>query len=149
MADSTLITALAAIGGSIVGGVSSFATTYVTQRHQGRRERVARELERREALYGQFIEKAAGLFVDSLDKSLGNPTVLVDIGAVAARIRLSAGTDVIAASDVVMRAILEGYGRPPTAAHEFFAQTRDAFTDPLLRFTDACRSEREAMLRGF
>ena len=56
MLDSSTVTAIAAIGGSVVGGLASFVTTYFSQRHQTRRERLFRELERREVLYGQFIE---------------------------------------------------------------------------------------------
>ncbi len=120
----------------------------MTQRHQVRRERVARELERREALYAQFIEQSAGLFLDSLDKDLDDPARLVAIGAVVARIRLTADLEVSKAAESVMHEIFASYHRPPVAPKEIFAQTRETFTDPLSGFTQACRAERDAMLKA-
>lgn len=113
-----------------------------------RRERIARELERREILYAQFIEQAAGLFLDSLDKDLDDPARLIAIGAVVARIRLTADPEVSRASEIVMREIIASYHRPPVTPREIFSQTRETLTDPLSAFTQACRDERDAMLRG-
>ena len=39
--QSASITALAAIAGSVVGGLASFATTYFTQRNQAHRDLMA------------------------------------------------------------------------------------------------------------
>lgn len=145
--DSSVVTGLAALGGSLVGAFSSFATTYVSQRHQGLRERVNRDLERREALYGQFMDTAAALFADSLDKELDSPATIIGLVALAGRIRLSASLEVIAACDTVLRELIESYERPPIAPRDFLAHTRENFTDPLRAFTDACRVEREALTR--
>lgn len=145
--DPALIAALAAVAGSTVGGLASFATTYITQRHQIRRERLMRELERREALYGEFIVQAAELFVDSLDKSLEEPEKIVAVAASMGRIRLVSDDEVASASVNVLNAILASYRRPPIARNGILDETNISFKEPLDRFSHACRAEREAMLR--
>jgi hypothetical protein len=68
--DAAIITAVAAVSGSIVGGLASFATTYFTQRNQAHRDFLSRDVAHREDLYAQFIKETTNLYVDSLDKPL-------------------------------------------------------------------------------
>ena len=75
--DAAIITAVAAVSGSIVGGLASFATTYFSQRNQAHRDFLSRDVAHREELYAQFIKEATNLYVDSLDKPLTNPTALI------------------------------------------------------------------------
>ena len=79
--QSALIPALAAISGSIVGGLASFATTYFTQRNQAHRDLMARDVAHREELYSQFIKEATNLYVDSLDRTLEKPAPLISMFA--------------------------------------------------------------------
>ena len=72
--QSAAITALAAVMGSLVGGLASFLTTYFTQRNQAHRDLLSRDAAHREELYSQFIKEAANLYVDSLDKTLRTPS---------------------------------------------------------------------------
>jgi membrane protein YqaA with SNARE-associated domain len=55
--DPALITALAAVAGSLVGGFASFATTFFTQRYQARRDLLSKDAANREKLYSQFIKE--------------------------------------------------------------------------------------------
>ena len=103
-------------------------------------------MDRREALYGRFIDQAAALFIDAIDKDLENPTQLIEVIAIVSRIRLSAAQEVVDASEAVMRELLSAYQRPPLDPREIFSQTRETFTDPLALFTLACRREREKLL---
>ena len=64
--DTAYISAFAALGGSAVGALTSLATTWFTLNSQERANRAAREMTRRETLYGQFIEEAAKLYTDAL-----------------------------------------------------------------------------------
>ena len=86
--QSAAITALAAIAGSVVGGLTSFATTFFTQRNQAHRDFLSRDVANREELYSQFIKEAANLYVDSLDKTLENAVPLIGIYSLVGRIRL-------------------------------------------------------------
>ena len=48
-----VVAGAAAVAGTLLGGLSSFATTYFTVRRQGHDERVLRDLERREDEIGR------------------------------------------------------------------------------------------------
>jgi hypothetical protein len=53
--DPTLLSSIGALCGALFGGGASFVSSVYGQRYQGRRERVARELAKREAVYAEFI----------------------------------------------------------------------------------------------
>jgi len=58
--NSVIIAALAAIAGSLVGAFWLGAWTWITARHQDRRDLLGKQIARREALYSDFIgEKRA------------------------------------------------------------------------------------------
>jgi hypothetical protein len=133
--QSSAITALAAIAGSIVGGLASFLTTFFTQRHQAHRDLMLREAAHREELYSQFIKEAANVYVDSLDKTLENPASFVGMYSL------------VAAAEKVADNIIDSYNRPPTTFDDVIKLARESHIDPLKEFTEACREERKAMLK--
>src|SRR5438093_5476962 len=111
--DPAVITALAAVMSSIMGGLTSFATTFFTQRNQAHRDFLSRDVAHREELYAQFIKEATNLYADSLDKPLTNPTTLIGMYSLIGRIRLTAGDKVLLAAETVMETIVDSYNRPP------------------------------------
>jgi hypothetical protein len=145
--QSSAITALAAVAGSIVGGLASFLTTFFTQRNQAHRHLLSSEAAHREELYSQFIKEAANLFVDSLDKALEKPASLVGVYSLVGRIRLVSNDTVLAAAEKVVDDIVESYHRPPMAFDDMYKSIRESQFDPLKNFTQACREERKAMLK--
>ena len=84
--STSMIGALAAVAGSIVGGCASVAATFVGQRIQFRGARLAAELEEHEELYGRFVGKAVALFVDAIERSAIDPGKLMALYAIVARI---------------------------------------------------------------
>ena len=67
------IPTLSAIGGSIIGALSSMTSTWIAQRHRERRELVAQKTAQLEQLYSDFINESARLLVDAVQHSLENP----------------------------------------------------------------------------
>ncbi len=57
--DSTMIAAMSAIGGSIVGATGTFVGSLITQRYHDRRDLLANQIARREVLYSDFISESA------------------------------------------------------------------------------------------
>jgi hypothetical protein len=53
------MSAFSALAGSGIGGVASFATTWLTQYSQDRAQRRVQSVGRRERLYGDFIDEAS------------------------------------------------------------------------------------------
>ncbi len=145
--QSAAITALAAIAGSIVGGLASFATTFFTQRNQAHRDLLSRDVAHREELYSQFIKEAANLYIDSLDKTLENAVPLIGMYSLIGRIRLITGDKVLLAAEKVAETIVESYRHPPVTFEDVYKVVRESQVDPLKEFTEACREERKIMLK--
>src|SRR4029077_4889464 len=62
--DTAIVTAVAGIFGSLLGGSASVATSWVTQRTSSKRKEFHSELTRRETLYGQFINECSARALD-------------------------------------------------------------------------------------
>jgi hypothetical protein len=54
------------LGGSLIGGVTTFAAAWITQRRQANVQLFLQEKARRQELYKQFIEEASKLYIDAL-----------------------------------------------------------------------------------
>ena len=145
--QSAAITALAAVAGSRVGGLASFATTYFTQRNMAHRDLLSREVAYREDLYSQFIKEAANPYADSLDKTLENPDSLIGMYSLIGRMRLNAGDGVLAAAEKVADSIVVSYSRPPTTLTTYTRWFAKTHVDPLKEFTEACGKELKIMLK--
>lgn len=77
--DTTIVTALAGIVGSLCGGSASVGTAWVTSKTRSKRERIRAELNKREALYGEFINECSKSVMDSLERNLDKPHTLLSI----------------------------------------------------------------------
>ncbi len=63
--DSTIIAAIAAACGSLVGAAATIVTTWITQRTQTVHAEREAKLRHREALYSEFITEASRLTMDA------------------------------------------------------------------------------------
>jgi hypothetical protein len=64
--DVAYLSALAALGGSVVGGLTSGFATLLSQRAQARAGQLAREMSRRDDLYKEFIVAASKAYSDAI-----------------------------------------------------------------------------------
>ena len=150
MDTSGLIPAFAAILGSTVGGLTTFATTFLTQRYTARRDMREKDVANREKLYSEFLSEVADLYVDSLNRTLsdlGKPAAFVAAYALLGRIRMISTEAVLKAADRVIQDIIEAYNRPPISIQELKKLTDERPADPWHEFTEACRTEREMLLK--
>src|SRR6202166_4800777 len=107
--DPASTSALAAIFGSLTGALASSVSTWITQRHQDRRDLLAKRIFHREQLYSDFITESARLLVDALENNFNDATKLVPAYALVSRIRLSSSPDVLATAEEVIRDIIATY----------------------------------------
>jgi hypothetical protein len=139
--DSTIITAVAAAGGSLVGASATIVTTWVTQRTQRRLAEREAKLRSLEALYGDFITEASRLAVEALSHSLERPETFVKLYGITGRIRLVATDPVLDAAEACIRQIIDLYAKPNMTVEQIrLAFERDRL-DPVRDFSVACRNE--------
>ena len=144
--NSVMITASAAIGGSLVGALGSAVGTWITARHQDRRDLLGKQIARREALYSDFIGESARLLVDAMQHNSSDLQKMLPVYALASRIRLSSSEPVLQEAELVIRAILSTYPKTNLTAEEIEAKAGSE-DDPLRAFSDTCRIELEEMQR--
>jgi hypothetical protein len=139
--DTAYISAFAALAGTAIGGLASFATSWATQQAQARAQRLAAERDARAALFGRFLDEAAKLYSDALQNRRDDITALISIYALINRIRLTSSPQVVEAADTVARIIVDAYLAPNIKMEEMRANWIDRHIDPLRDFSEACRRE--------
>lgn len=142
------IPTLSAIGGSIIGALSSTFSAWIAQRHRERREVVAKKIAQLEQLYSDFINESARLLVDAVQHSLENPGTLVPLYALLSRIRLTSSTAVIDSGERLIATILKIYFEPNLTPDDIQAAA-NRHSDHLLEFSETCRRELESLAKGF
>ena len=138
------ISALAAIFGSLSGALASSASTWITQRHQDRRDLLAKRIFYREQLYSDFINESAHAIADAIQHNLQDLNKLTSTYALLSRIRLSSSTKVLASAERVIQDTISRYSEPNVTPEEiqFRAAKRE---DPLREFSNICRAELQGM----
>jgi hypothetical protein len=148
--DPAILSAASALVGSLVGGAASLFTALITQTAQSKRELLAAELRKREALYGEYVTECSKLIIDSLDHTLDHPNTMLQALAILNRIRLTASPPVLKSAEATLSAITQNYFKEKMAIAELSARLRDGtldFPDPLASFSAACRVELQELHR--
>jgi hypothetical protein len=109
--DSSVVTAMAAALGSVLGASASIATTWISQRTQMRRANTEWKLRELESLYKQFISEASRLAVDALTHSLERPDELVVLYGILSHVRLMSGEEVLRRAEGSCHRIVTFYFR--------------------------------------
>ncbi len=143
--DTTFVSALSGVLGSLLGASATAATTWVAQKTISRREVVREEMRKREVLYAEFIGECAKLLVDAAAHTLEKPETLLSGYALINRIRLSASRPVLEEAEKLLRHITEQYFSTNMTVEEMRRIALDEGADPLKLFGEACRRELSSM----
>ena len=133
--DASIISALAALTGAAVGGLTSGMAAWLNHRSQLRTEWILHEKSRRQTLYRDFIEEASKCYIDALQHDK----------AEAERDAALSSKPVIHCAEDVARKILDTYLEPDKSFVELREMAIDGTIDLLRGFSDACRDEFEEM----
>jgi hypothetical protein len=139
--EAAYISAFAALAGTAIGGLTSFATSWITQHAQARVQRLAAERDARAELFGRFLDEAAKLYSDALQNRRDDITSMINIYALVNRIRLMSSPQVVEAADTVARIIVDAYLASNITMEEMRTNWIDRHVDPLRDFSEACRQE--------
>ena len=146
--NAAYVSALAALAGSVIGGLTTFAAAWVTQRQQANVQVLLQEKTRRQDLYKQFIEEASELYVDALMHDQFAIPPLVSLYAAVNKMRVISSTGIVERADKIVRTILETYYLPNKTLPELRAMVESGLLDPLRDFSEACRKELSALANG-
>ena len=142
--DSATISALAALCGAVIGGVTSFGTSWLSQQTQAKVQARAHKLSQREDLYRHFIEIASKSYADSLARqaaNIGEITQVVDLYALVSMMRVISSTAIVESANHVVRLIADSYISPNKTITELHQMVDSDSIDALRAFSEACRAE--------
>jgi hypothetical protein len=143
--DASIITALAALTGAAVGGLTSGVAAWLNHRSQVRTEWILHEKSRRQALYKDFIDEAARCYIDALQHDKADIPGLVGLYAKLSSMRAVSSKPVVRCADEVVRKILDTYLEPDKSFVELREMAIDGTIDLLRGFSEVCRDEFERM----
>ena len=139
------LSALAALSGSAVGGLTSFLSSWVGQSAQLRSQVFLNDKSRRQELYREFVDEASKSYIDSITTNTPDLTRLVALYALISRMRSLSSPKVIVEAEKVAQLIVRSYPEP----NKTFADLRPMIIanaiDPLRSFAESCREELEGL----
>ncbi len=139
--NSEYFSAYAALAGSVIGGLTSLAASWVSQRVQARAERVAHHRNRREELYADFIEEAARLYADALEHEKAEFAKLVKLYALIGKMQLLSSPKIVEMAESIGHTIRVTYRGPKKTVDEMEDFLNSEAIAPLRAFSEGCRDE--------
>jgi uncharacterized protein YukE len=143
--NPSVISALAALVGATIGGLTSVLANWLSQRTQVRAEWRAHDRIRRQDLYKDFIDEATRCYVDALQHNEPDLSALGSLYAKISRMRIQSSREVADEADVIGRKIVDTYLAPDKTFIEIRGMLADGSIDILGNFSDACRAEFESL----
>jgi hypothetical protein len=143
--DASIISALAALLGATIGGLTSFLASWLSQRTQARAQGVAHDLMRRQDLYREFIEQASKCYVHALQHEEPDIAGLVALYANLGRMRVLSSPKVLESAEHIERRIIDEYLAPQKTFLELRDMVHSGSVNMLREFSLACRAEIESI----
>ena len=144
--DGAYVSAIAALAGSAIGGLTSLAASWLSHHVQFNAQERAGSRTRRVELYRGFIDEASKWYADAYehDKAEAHVSNLVKLYALISTMRVLSSPNVVDSADRVVRRIIETYLLPNKSFGDLLEIVDNNAMNPLRDFGDACRAE----LRG-
>lgn len=145
--DIAYLSALSALGGSVVGGLISGIATWLSQHEQVMAGKSALDRSRLDDLYRDFLVAASKAYGEAL--STNDPKIhdIVDLYAMINRMRILSSPRMVACADKILPAILDTYVAPNKTLrqlHDLMDSGGGPALDLLKEFSEIAREERLA-----
>jgi hypothetical protein len=147
--NASIITALAALAGAAIGGLTSVFASWLTQHAQARAQWIAQDKLRRQELYKEFIESASKCYVDALQHDEANIPALVELYVSVGRMRILSSPKVVESAELVARRIVDTYLAPNKTFLELREMVNSGTIDLLRDFSGTCHAEFESLRAQF
>jgi hypothetical protein len=143
--NASIVSALAALLGAAIGGLTSVLASWLTQQTQAKAQWIAQERIRRQDLYKEFIEQASKAYIDALQHDKPDISALVEIYAKISRMRVLSTPKVVESADRIGRQIVDAYLAPDKSFLELREMLNSGTIDLLGEFSNACRAEFDSL----
>ena len=145
--EASIISALAALTGTAIGGLTSVAANWLTHRGKIRAQWLHHERSRRQILYRDFIDEASKCYIDALQHHEADADIpsLVGLYAKLGRMRVLSSRPVVHSAEHIAKKIMDTYLQPDKSFVELRDMANSGAIDLLREFSDACRDEFEQM----
>jgi hypothetical protein len=144
--DTALISTLSALAGSIVGGVTSGATTWISHQYQAKAGHRLHNLAQRENLYRDFVVAASETYGGSMVNNEPEIHEVIGLYGMISRMRILSDPLVVECAEQTVNSIIDTYFSPKKSLLELRAlMERGEAIDPLRRFSEVSRSELSAL----
>jgi hypothetical protein len=145
--DSSLISAVAALGGATIGGAMSLLGAWIAKQKEVRALWLVQDKLRRQELYKEFIQAASKCFVDALQCDKPDIASLVALYEKMSRMRVISSRQVLENAEQVLGRIIDALSEPAVTLTN--DKVREMFetgsADVLRDFSESCRAEFNAL----
>jgi hypothetical protein len=140
--DVAYISALSALGGSVVGGLISGIATWAAQREQTRAVQRVHDKSWREELYKDFIVAASKAYGDAIVSNAPQMQELIALYAMISRMRVLSSPRVVTCAQEIMRVTVDTFFAPNKTLAEMHELIKNGTAvDPLKDFSETVRDE--------
>ena len=139
--NSEYFSAFAALAGSLIGGLTSLASSWLSQKAQARAEQLTHHRIRREELYADFIDEATQLYADALEHDKAEIPKLLQLYALIGKMELLSSPKVLKMAQGIGHTIIQTYRGPKKTFNEIEGLLTSDAVKPLPEFSQACRDE--------
>ena len=144
--DVAYLSALSALAGSVVGGLTSGVGGWLNQRTQAKAGQQARDILRRQDLYKDFILAASRAYGKAIVSSEPQIEDLIALYAMISRMRVISSTQTVECADEIMHKTTATYFAPNKTIRELNELIMSgAGIDPLKKFGEVAREELQAL----
>ena len=142
--NASVISALAALAGATIGGLTSVLASWLSQHAQAKAQWLAQDKVRRQELYKEFIDGASKCNIHALQHNEPDIPALVELYAKVGRMRILSSPKVVASAELVARRIVDTY-LIPNKTPLSFQMTDNGSIDLLREFSETFRAEFESL----
>jgi hypothetical protein len=144
--DIAYLSALAALAGSVVGGLTTGLSAWTSQRAQMRTALLAHKISQREDLFRDFIVSASKTYGEAIVSSEPQLSELVGLYGMVSRMRVLCSARTVACAERAMLTTLDTFFKPNRTLQELHETIKGAHgINVLQEFSEAARDELRAL----
>jgi hypothetical protein len=140
--DVAYISALSALAGSVIGGLTTGFTSWLTHRSQVRAEQYTRDRARRQELYKDFILEASKVYTGAVMSNEPDIKEMIALYGMLSRMRIMSSSAIVTFAERILVETTRAYSQPNQTLPELTELLRTGTgIDPLKDFAEAVRAE--------